>query len=219
MSSAYGWYLRAAADAVAAAAAASPSGRVVLVGHSAGGWLGRALLGREAAARAAVAGLVSLGTPHAPPGGGARCPTGGALASVCAHFPGAAFAGEGILYVAVAGLAVRGDAAAARGSAARAAAAAYATVAGEDSGHGVLGDGVVPATVAGLPGALNLALPGVFHAQARPGGRGRAGRAAAGRRAKQAAGAGEPAGPASRLPWYGSEGVVDAWLAMLVEAR
>jgi len=220
VSRAYGWYLAAAAAAVSGAAAASASGKVVLVGHSAGGWLGRALIGREPAVRASVAGLVSLGTPHAPPSG-ARCPTGGALASICDAFPGAFFAGEGVAYVTVAGLAVRGDARAVRGSAARAAAAAYATVSGAPSrgagGHGVLGDGVVPAAAAGLAGAVNLALPGVFHSQARPGGRGRGGRAAAERLRRTGGGAQEVAPLPSRLPWYGSEGVVDAWLGAVVE--
>lgn len=219
METAYGWYLKTAAEAVSAAALTSPTGKVVLVGHSAGGWLGRALLGTRPASRAAVAGLISLGTPHAPPdpATGGRCPTGGALASICDAYPGAYFGCEGVAYLAVAGLAVRGDASAPRGAAARAAAAAYATVSGAPSGHGVLGDGVVPAAVAGLPGAVNLALPGVFHAQAKPGGRGRGGRAAAGRAARERGSGGGGGGPPpSRLPWYGSDVVVDAWLGALV---
>lgn len=137
----------------------------MLLAHSAGGWLGRALVGRERggpAVRDRVRALCTLGTPHAH-NEAARCVTGGALARVNELWPGAFFsaaappraeeggrdgdggtgtegAGTSIRYVAVAGRAVVGDAFAPRGTAARAAAAAYAQVAGGD-GHGVPGDG------------------------------------------------------------------------------
>lgn len=77
-----------------------------LVGHSAGGWLGRAFLAdpkyMDSSSRAtgqddglphnaAVASLVTLGTPHAPPppGSKARDMTGGALTWVHNTYPGA----------------------------------------------------------------------------------------------------------------------------------
>jgi pimeloyl-ACP methyl ester carboxylesterase len=120
----YGFYLDAVAAEVARVQAATGAERVVLVGHSAGGWLARAFIGdarcrpgaegaaaarpgwaaslaslwdgladsdAEASASAAedeaaagphpaVAALVTLGAPHAPPppGSGARDVTGGA---------------------------------------------------------------------------------------------------------------------------------------------
>ena len=160
---AYGWYLDLAERAVEEAASANPSGSgVVLLAHSAGGWLGRALLGRWAGdppARKRVRALCTLGTPHAH-NETARCVTGGALARVNELWPGAFYSstsssseeekgdGDGkeeeensdIRYVAVAGRAVLGDVFAPRGTLARAAAAAYSQVAGGD-GHGVAGDG------------------------------------------------------------------------------
>jgi hypothetical protein len=122
------------------------------MGHSAGGWLGRAFLGgakgsgvtggvtsdaaasglmssdsyssddEAAAARRphpAVASLITLGTPQRPAArrgspGAARDVTGGALGWVDESWPGAAFAGDGVRYLAVAGRAVRGCAEAAK---------------------------------------------------------------------------------------------------------
>jgi hypothetical protein len=82
-----------------------PARQVDLVGHSAGGWLGRAFLAdpkyMDSSSRAtgqddglphnaAVASLVTLGTPHAPPppGSKARDMTGGALTWVHNTYPG-----------------------------------------------------------------------------------------------------------------------------------
>jgi len=100
------------------------------VGHSAGGWLGRAFLGGAVGSgvpqgggdghaprlpHPSVASLVTLGSPHRPPAprgvsGAARDMTGGALGWVDETWPGAAFGGgqHGVGYVAVAGRAVRG---------------------------------------------------------------------------------------------------------------
>lgn len=111
------------------------SDRVILLGHSAGGWLARAYLAdteryaiptagdgdvetRGDGARGAegedlplahVAGLVSLGTPHSGPPveSGVRDMTGGAVAWVDRTWPGAFFKDKGVAYVAVAGRAVR----------------------------------------------------------------------------------------------------------------
>ena len=164
LSTAYGWYLDLAERVVEEAALANSSG-VVLLAHSAGGWLGRALVGRSdgnkkssksssssssssSQLRKRVRALCTLGTPHAH--NKASCVTGGALAKVNERWPGAFYSsssseGEnelGIRYVAVAGRAVVGDVSAPRGTAARAAAAAYSQVAGGD-GHGVAGDGMI----------------------------------------------------------------------------
>ena len=106
--------------------------RVLLIGHSAGGWLARAALGDgswgdaadddgdpacgTAASRAAdrVRALITIGAIHSPPRGGdagggpSSCVTRGALAYVDANYPGAYHAGEGIAYVSVGGDAVVG---------------------------------------------------------------------------------------------------------------
>ncbi len=62
-------------------------------------------------------------------------------------------------------------------------------------GQGVEGDAVVPLRSAFLAGARHVVLPGVWHSMSRIG-----------------TFEGE-----SEVPWYGSEGVLDAWLAAYVE--
>ena len=82
---AFGWYLeRTGATVRKAKAKAAASGdadaRVLLLGHSAGGWLARAALGdgtpesslARLNAAEDVCGLVTLGTPHLPPPEGAE---------------------------------------------------------------------------------------------------------------------------------------------------
>lgn len=96
------------------------SSQVVLVGHSAGGWLARAYLadpkyqvaGGRAAPNAHVGAVVTLGTPHVPPppGSGIRDVTGGALTWVDREWPGAFFREQGVRYVCVSGRSVRAHA-------------------------------------------------------------------------------------------------------------
>ena len=82
---AFGWYIeRTGATVRKAKAKAAASGdadaRVLLLGHSAGGWLARAALGdgtpesslARLNAAEDVCGLVTLGTPHLPPPEGAQ---------------------------------------------------------------------------------------------------------------------------------------------------
>jgi triacylglycerol esterase/lipase EstA (alpha/beta hydrolase family) len=77
---AFGWYLERTGETVRkakakAAASGDADARVLLLGHSAGGWLARAALGdgtpESSLARLIAAedicGLVTLGTPHLPP--------------------------------------------------------------------------------------------------------------------------------------------------------
>ena len=89
---------------------------MLVVGHSAGGWLARATLdqgvwdgeGGQLKARDVVCGLVTLGAPHfPPPAGGPPCATRGALAHCDREMPGAHLANQGLALV---------DAAAARAS-------------------------------------------------------------------------------------------------------
>jgi pimeloyl-ACP methyl ester carboxylesterase len=86
----YSWYLARVRATVREALDSTGSSQVVLVGHSAGGWLARAFLGDaqwfvgDAGQKArpgqvseepnpAVAALVTLGTPQLPPPIGACC--------------------------------------------------------------------------------------------------------------------------------------------------
>lgn len=80
-SPAFAWYTREVADAVDKI----EDGDVVLVGHSAGGWLARlyaASYPDQYAAR--VAGVVTLGAPLEPPPEGVDCATRGVLAAAAA---------------------------------------------------------------------------------------------------------------------------------------
>ena len=82
---AFGWYLERTGETVRkakakAAASGDADARVLLLGHSAGGWLARAALGdgtpesslARLNAAEDVCGLVTLGTPHLPPPEGAE---------------------------------------------------------------------------------------------------------------------------------------------------
>lgn len=225
----YRWYLDKVEAALTAGGDGSgdDGGPVVLIGHSAGGWLARAYLalsvsGSLAAGR--VAGLVTLGAPQAPPRDGARCATGGALASVVKAWGEADVA---VPVIAVAGRSVRGvahprppkdssgEAEPEQRRLSRAARGSYLEVAvGAGSGRagrngvpplappGVVleGDGVVPLSHAVLPGpperTTSIVVDGAMHSMSRVGS------------------FEEPGG----VPWVGGEGVVDHWLGELVVA-
>lgn len=197
----YGWYIDRVAVAVDQASEEAGGAKVTLVGHSAGGWLARAYLASAPeAARARVSGLVSLGSPHTPPPVGVTDVTRGALGWLNAGWPGAFFAPE-VRYISVAGRTVTGrpgDAKDAEGKRRPPAYAAssYSTLLGGD-GDGVVGDAVVPLSVALLDGAQHVVLPGVWHSVSRVG----------------------TFDEASGVSWYGSAEVVDEWLAPLVEGR
>ena len=139
---AYGWYLRRARQTIAAASERCGGARVLVIGHSAGGWLARATLDQGTwdmtaeegdggtsttlQARDVVCGLVTLGAPHfPPPAGSPPCATRGALAHCDRTMPGAHLANKGlalvsasagIAYVTVAGAAIQGNAARPDGS-------------------------------------------------------------------------------------------------------
>ena len=134
---AYGWYVRRARETIVETSKRNGGARVMVVGHSAGGWLARAVLGdgtweleppvpadsAEAAAAApkevvkagdVVCGLVTLGAPHFPPPEDSPqpCATRGALAYCDKTYAGAhLLESEGIKYVTVAGAAITGSSA------------------------------------------------------------------------------------------------------------
>jgi pimeloyl-ACP methyl ester carboxylesterase len=94
----YGWYVSRARETIQSAAAEAEGRGVVVVGHSAGGWLGRAVvgdtewLGSQGEASSVIRALVTLGAPHFPPRTDlfpdARDMTQGALAYTDKTFPG-----------------------------------------------------------------------------------------------------------------------------------
>ena len=112
---AYGWYLERARQTIVATSERCGGARVLVIGHSAGGWLARATLGEgewlvdaadadasggKVQARDVVCGLVTLGAPHyPPPEGSPPCATRGALACCDKEMPGAFLASKGMALV------------------------------------------------------------------------------------------------------------------------
>jgi alpha-beta hydrolase superfamily lysophospholipase len=137
-------------------AAASPTGRVNLVGHSSGGVMLRLLLGDEPFAgriyghRERVQSLVSLGSPH-------QAIRGTALRQlVDQRYPGAFFSDQ-LAYLAVAGTIASEQL---RPRARRLTSRSYSAINNDPSSRG---DGLVPLSSALLAGAEQLVLEGVGH--------------------------------------------------------
>lgn len=166
---AFGWYLDAAKELVEETL--KESGRpVVLLGHSAGGWLARALMQREGREwiEAHIQGLVTLGSPHLSPPPGTQDMTQGCLTNLNRQNPGAFFA-DLVFYVTVAGEAVAGEKVSGNipilelvqsPSQASTAFNSYRVVCGMGN---VTGDGVVPVMSAHLHGARQLTIKGCLH--------------------------------------------------------
>jgi pimeloyl-ACP methyl ester carboxylesterase len=141
-------------DSTLARAAAE---KVVLVGHSSGGIMGRLFLapgpfrGRSYDGRRRVRALITLGSPH-------QARRASPMRRLVQElYPGAFFA-PGVVYVSVAGRAVRGDR---RGRPReRFAFRSYGTICGDGSAWG---DGIVPTGSALLDGSRHLVLEGVHH--------------------------------------------------------
>jgi len=193
---------------------------VILVGHSAGGWLGRAAMGfgsdssngnsnEEADTEkddssdsspsgpsvdlSKILGIVSLGAPHLPPPPDVMDMTRGALRITNEQFPGSFHMPEQqIFYLTVIGNTIQGE------QQQRSSPFEPTTVKGfaynsyeAVCGDGTtVGDGVVPVCSAHLDGAQQLDLDGVLHSINAPDN------------------------------WYGSTGVIDRWhTPMLVQLK
>ena len=168
---AFRWYLDRIATEVATLAQ-QPNERIVLIGHSAGGWLARAALGffgSEEGSLSAVTpplldrtkilGIVTLGTPHTPPPPGIMDMTRGALRLTHEQFPGAYYAPD-LFYITVQGLSVTGEKQQRRyfwepttvpGFAYN----SYEAVCGDGT---TVGDGVVPQCAAHLEDAIQVCI-------------------------------------------------------------
>ena len=194
---AFSWYVQAAKQTVEETVAARRAEqekiggdpRVVLLGHSAGGWLARALcvVQGDEWARRNVRGVVTLGAPHASPPPEVADQTRGTIPNINRRAPGAYLAKSGVFYVTVSSARVVGDA---DGDAsAQNAFTAYKLILGRS--QGVKGDGFVPIEAAFLDGATQLTLD-CFHS-------------------------GGSADPWPKDDWYGAERNVDAWLGPVAE--
>jgi hypothetical protein len=178
-------------------AVASGGAPILVVGHSAGGMIGRLLTspepfeGRRLAAAERIGAIVSLGTPHRVLGGPDDAITGQALGRRAVWFaervvPGAAFAPRvGYLSIGSRRVIGRRDAVGPAGIAWR----SYRGLLGSEcASDGEPGDGVVPLACALLPGSRQVVFDDIGH------------------------------GIFGRLPWYGSDGVVDRWWPEALDA-
>lgn len=119
----YGWYLRKLKECVKVAYEESGGQKVLLIGHSAGGWLARAAMGDGVwcydevdnkndneimKTSDLISGLVTLGAIHRVPEDEKSCVTRGALKFVQENYPGAHLKDDGIKYISVGGNAIVG---------------------------------------------------------------------------------------------------------------
>ncbi len=139
----------------------SDTGRISLIGHSAGGVLARLYLGPDPFLGHAYRGLdyvshlITLGSPHHNQGGLTR--GGGMSRWIEKRYPGAFLAPQ-VKYISVAGRLTRGDR---RGSLqARWAHSVYKEIGGDGYAWG---DGLVPVESAKLRGSYQIVLDGVGH--------------------------------------------------------
>ena len=183
---------RALRGAVQLSESASGGAPLLVVGHSAGGIVGRLLTapeplpGRRFGAARRIGAVVTLGTPHrlaAGEGIGRRIRD--VAASIAdAAVPGAYYAPE-IGYLSVTSRAVVGDSSGAGRE--RVAHLLYRSVIGRAAVPGTEGDGLVPVVAAELDGARQVVLDGAVH------------------------------GPGAAGPWYGSDDAVDVWWPIALE--
>ena len=202
--SAFGWYLDCVTREIQKLCQ-DDNDRVVLLGHSAGGWLARAALGYcgsnsrtdanedEQSSITSfplekVLGLVTLGTPHLPPPPSVMDVTRGALRLTHETFPND-FHAPDLFYITVMGQSVRGarqvrqkpwEPTTATGFAYE----SYQGVCGDGS---TIGDGVVPGCAGHLTGATQIDLAGVLHSINAP------------------------------ANWYGSTNVLDSWHSTMMD--
>jgi len=139
---------------------------VIVIGHSAGGWLARACMAdgkwftdNSILTSELILGLCTLGTPHIPPIGGNPDMTRGALTFVHKNYPDA-FLKERLFYITVAGTSVASNL---KGNAfEKFAADSYPQVSGIDE-FNQIGDGVVPLSCAHISGSIQINIPGFIY--------------------------------------------------------
>lgn len=173
----FGWYLQKIANEI------ENEDNVVLVCHSAGGWLARAAIGYGSSSTNnnnnneceiqvdldKVLGLVTLGSPHLPPPPEVMDMTRGALRITNEDFP-EAYHKEDIFYLTVIGKALTGvkqerQSPFERSTPTGVAFNSYDAVCGNGT---TIGDGLVPIDSAHLQNARQLDLDGVFHSIGTP---------------------------------------------------
>jgi hypothetical protein len=220
----YGWYIQRLQQQVDEAFENSGGTQpVLLIGHSAGGWLARAAMGDGAWCNSStirtsdrIACLTTLGAIHRPPSVRPdTCVTRGALQFTDQTYPGTFLASQNIGYVSVGGNAVTGsnidkqdkevpstitvnenynvDDLYAKRGEGSSARVAFTSYEAVAGKGDLSGDGVVPLEWTQLEGARQIRLEGVVHSINEAG----------------------TTLPSSR--WYGSDAVIDQWLPTALE--
>ncbi len=221
----YGWYLKRLKETVDLAydqQEGANKEKVLVIGHSAGGWLARAAMAdgewsideNEFCVRTSdrVRCLVTMGAIHKVPEDESTCVTRGALKYTDENYPGAFLKDEGVGYVSIGGAAIVGDESKDEESSQPSdlqgsEADDYYKVRGEGNSNRVaftsytavagdgnlIGDGVVPLEWTQLEGSKQLQLPDVLHSINEAG----------------------TTFPTDR--WYGSEKIIDQWLPTVME--
>ncbi len=216
----YGWYVKRIQQTINEAYKECGSDeKVIIMGHSAGGWLARAAMGdgtcfpgtndddddeeETLTVRACdrIQCLVTLGAVHKPPKVEGSCVTRGALSYTDETYPGAFLQKDGISYISVGGNAITGnndvienvsenEKKKNKRSPEQVAFVSYEAVASDGT---LTGDGVVPLDWAMLEGSTQLRLDNVVHSINEAG----------------------TTDPTDR--WYGAEKSIDLWLPTVLK--
>jgi hypothetical protein len=179
------WYLNKLKEKIAEAKDQTEGGPITLVGHSAGGWLGRTyLVDVESPEDAGVDCFISLGSPQlATPKDVPMVidQTRGILNWVNEACPGAHH--SNVKYISICSKCIKGARMDTEGASIeeKITGQGYKQVCGKSD---VWGDGIVPIPSAHLEGAIQIDLEGIYHS---------------------------PLGKGDR-PWYGSSEIVDQWM-------
>ena len=182
----FDWYLEKAKRTIIESVKKNDDYSIVLCGHSAGGWLGRALLqngtfyGTNKKAYQYVYGVVTLGTPNVIEDNHKLDTTHGCLYYVNKNFPGSFLKKQGIKYISLGSYAEKATI-----NENNIALRSYLTILGKKTPHYIYGDGIVPLESTHLEDAIQLTFQDVFHYKKK------------------------------QKKWYGDTDVINTWLKYL----
>ena len=191
----FDWYLEKAKTTIKDSIDNNDGYPIVLCGHSAGGWLARALMANgtfyntnENTYRY-VSALITLGTPNIASSDKKHDATHGCLSFVDEHFPGTFLKSQGIQYITLGSYSKRVSMNDKYSFSKNSIILnSYLTVLGDCEKNHIYGDGIVPLDSSHLKGSIQLTYPDVFHFKR------------------------------DKKRWYGDESVVNDWLYHLNNA-
>lgn len=182
----FDWYLNKAKTTLINSVEKNDGYSVVLCGHSAGGWLARALMNNgtlmnsENKTYSYVYALVTMGTPNTLLCEKNEDVTHGCLYYVNKNFPGSFLKKQGIKYISLGSYAEKATI-----NENNIALRSYLTILGKKTPHYIYGDGIVPLESTHLEDAIQLTFQDVFHYKKK------------------------------QKKWYGDTDVINTWLKYL----